>query len=68
MASQFQWGLHLKGRMKVDIAGQSQHYAGTAFDVGQRLSNLERNNMRNLAQNSGIWSYVELVTQIFKKI
>lgn len=40
-------------------SGQSQHYAGVAFDVGQRLSDAERNNMRNLAQNSGIWSYVE---------
>ena len=38
---------------------QSQHYAGVAFDVGQRLSNSERNTMRNLAQSSGIWSYVE---------
>lgn len=38
---------------------QSQHYAGVAFDVGQRLSNVERNAMRNLAQSSGIWSYVE---------
>lgn len=32
---------------------------GTAFDVGQRLTNAERNTMRNLAQSSGIWSYVE---------
>lgn len=45
--------------MREGIAGQSQHYAGTAFDVGQRLTNSERNTMRNLAQNSGIWSYVE---------
>lgn len=40
-------------------SGQSQHYAGVAFDVGQRLSNTERNAMRNLAQSSGVWSYVE---------
>lgn len=48
--------------MKEDILGQSQHYAGTAFDVGQILSNSERNTMRNLARNSGIWSYVEPVS------
>ena len=38
---------------------QSQHYAGVAFDVGQRLSNAERNRLRNIARNSGVWSYVE---------
>jgi len=47
---------------------QSQHYAGTAFDVGQRLSNAQRSALRSSAISSGIWSYVELVTQIFKKI
>ena len=31
-------GLHLKDHMKVGHGNQSQHYAGTAFDVGQRLS------------------------------
>jgi hypothetical protein len=38
---------------------QSQHYAGTSFDVGQNLSGVERNNLRNAAINSGLWSYVE---------
>lgn len=38
---------------------QSQHYAGTAFDVGQRLTNAQRNVLRNSAINSKIWSYVE---------
>ena len=38
---------------------QSQHYAGTAFDVGQNLTNAERAVMRNLAINSGLWGYVE---------
>ena len=38
---------------------QSQHYAGVAFDVGQTLSNAERNRLRNLAKSSGVWSYVE---------
>ena len=37
----------------------SQHYAGVAFDVGQNLSSSQRNYMRNLAINSGIWNYVE---------
>ena len=40
----------------------SQHYAGVAFDVGQNLSSSERDALRNSAINSGIWSYVELVT------
>lgn len=40
-------------------AGQSQHYAGTAFDVGQRLSNASRNLLRNLAAQLGVWGYVE---------
>lgn len=40
-------------------SSQSQHYAGTAFDVGQRLSNTRRTALRNSAINSGIWSYVE---------
>lgn len=38
---------------------QSQHYAGVAFDVGQLLSNTQRNLLRNSAINSGVWSYVE---------
>lgn len=38
---------------------QSQHYAGVAFDVGQALSLAERNNLRQAAINSGVWSYVE---------
>ena len=45
--------------MKVGHGNQSQHYAGTAFDVGQRLSNSERNRLRTSAINSGIWAYVE---------
>jgi hypothetical protein len=38
---------------------QSQHYAGTAFDVGQNLNNAQRAEMRNLAYNSGLWTFVE---------
>lgn len=40
-------------------SNQSQHYAGVAFDVGQRLSNSQRNRIRNVAISSGVWSYVE---------
>ena len=40
-------------------SNQSQHYAGVAFDVAQALSNDERNRLRNLAIESGVWSYVE---------
>ena len=38
---------------------QSQHYAGTAFDVGQGLTNAQRRVLKSSAQNSGVWTYVE---------
>ncbi len=38
---------------------QSQHYAGTAFDVGQTWTNAQRAVLRNSAENSGLWSYIE---------
>lgn len=38
---------------------QSQHYAGTAFDVAQRLSQTQRTKLWNSAKASGIWSFVE---------
>ena len=41
---------------------QSQHYAGTAFDVGQMWTNAKRAILRNSAENSGLWSYVEPVS------
>ncbi len=41
---------------------QSQHYAGTAFDVGQNLTNAQRAVLRNSASRSGLWGYVEPVT------
>lgn len=41
---------------------QSQHYAGTAFDVGQMWTNQKRANLRYSAENSGLWSYVEPVS------
>ena len=37
----------------------SQHYAGVAFDVAQNLNDQGRNYMRNLAQASGNWRYVD---------
>ena len=35
---------------------------GVAFDVGQTLSNAQRNRLRNTAISSGVWSYVELAS------
>jgi len=43
-------------------AGQSQHYAGTAFDVAQLWTNEQRARLRTSAQNSGLWSYIEPVS------
>lgn len=40
-------------------SAQSQHYAGTAFDVGQTATNAERTAIRRSAVNAGVWSYVE---------
>ena len=37
----------------------STHYAGLAFDVGQNLDNVTRNQLRNTAEQSGAWVYVE---------
>ena len=43
-------------------SGQSQHYAGTAFDVAQGWTNAQRAALRTSAQNSGLGSYVEPVS------
>ena len=43
-------------------SSQSQHYAGTAFDVAQGWSNEERAALRASAINSGLWTYVEPVS------
>ena len=48
--------------MKEAIGNQSQHYAGTAFDVGQTLSSTRRRALWNSANSSGIWSYVEPIS------
>ena len=38
---------------------QSQHYAGVSFDVGQRLSQSQRNQIYRIAKQLGVWGYVE---------
>ncbi len=40
-------------------SGQSQHYAGTAFDAGQILTPAGRRELYNTALGTGAWSYVE---------
>ena len=62
MELQYQSVLHLKDRMKVGHGNQSQHYAGVAFDVGQRLTQAQRTRLWNSANNSGVWYYVEPIS------
>ena len=38
---------------------QSQHYAGIAFDVGQTLTQAERNEIFRIASRSAEWTYVD---------
>ncbi|MNI33670.1 putative peptidoglycan binding domain protein [compost metagenome] len=38
---------------------QSQHYAGMAFDMGQRTTAAERDKIRNIASSLGVFGYVE---------
>ncbi len=38
---------------------QSQHYAGVSFDVGQRLTQAQRNEIHRIARQLGVWGYVE---------
>lgn len=40
-------------------AAQSQHYAGTAFDLAQTATDTEREQLRSFANASAVWSYVE---------
>lgn len=40
-------------------SAQSQHYAGTALDMGHTMSGAERDALRRYAVNSGLWTYVE---------
>lgn len=39
--------------------GQSQHYAGTAFDAGQNLTEKGRNALYSSANSFGKWTYVQ---------
>ncbi len=38
---------------------QSQHYAGTAFDIAQRMTAAERDRLRNIAITNRVFTYVE---------
>jgi hypothetical protein len=40
-------------------AAQSQHYAGVSFDVAQSMSKPNRDALRSLAEDLGVWGYVE---------
>ena len=40
-------------------SNQSQHYAGTAFDLGQNATHAERTALRETALALGLWGYVE---------
>ena len=40
-------------------ANQSQHYAGVAFDAGQALTPTLRNQLRQTAIRSGVWSHID---------
>jgi hypothetical protein len=40
-------------------ANQSQHYAGTSFDVGQRMSAADRVALHRTAAAAGVWTFVE---------
>ena len=54
--------MHLEDLGKVGHTGQSQHFAGTAFDVGQGWTNAKRATLRTSARNSGLWNYIEPVS------
>jgi len=58
-ASPIPLGFAFKRPWEGGHAPQSQHYAGVALDVGQRLTAAQRNNLRTLAQRLGVWTYVE---------
>ena len=42
---------------------RSQHYAGVAFDVGQRLTQSQRTAIYKAARSTGAWGYVEPLSQ-----
>lgn len=59
---QSQLGSHLRDHMNGGHGMQSQHYAGTAFDVGQGWTMQQRAALRASATSSGLWSYIEPVS------
>ena len=59
MEPPYLFGMHLNESGKADMGKQSQHYAGVSFDVGQALTQAERNRIWNTANNLGVWVYVE---------
>jgi murein L,D-transpeptidase YcbB/YkuD len=59
MEQQYQLVLLLKECGKEDTLVKVNTTPGVAFDVGQTLSNSQRNRLRNTARSSGSWSYVE---------
>lgn len=63
MVGRYQLDLHSKDHMRVGHSNQSQHYAGVAFDVGQTLTSSQRRVLWNSANNSGVWAYVEPISQ-----
>lgn len=56
---QYPLDMHLEDHGKVDMDYKVNIMPGVAFDVGQTLSNTQRNRLRNTARSSGAWSYVE---------
>lgn len=47
---------------------QSQHYAGTAFNVGKNMEQKQRNKLWSLAYYSGIWCYVKPYNSISTEV
>ena len=43
-------------------SGQSQHYAGVSFDVGQKWTYSKRKSLWTLAKKLGVWYYVEPIS------
>ncbi len=40
-------------------SGMSQHYAGMAFDMGQGMTQAQRNKLRQIAMDNNLFTYVE---------
>jgi len=44
-------------------AAQSQHYAGTALDIGQGMTQAERNRIHAIAVQQRLWTFVQPIAQ-----